>query len=179
MELTRGDKTHGHPYLFPPYGIYETEDGHVAIGQDPIDRVAEAFDVPELAKYESEAELFEHRDRIHDLIEEYTATRSTEVVVDTLVDADVQAAAVRSPQDIVDHPQAQHADMIRDIEHPNGGEFKTTGIPATHSETPGRIDRTPPEVGEHNEEVLLELGYDDDEIDAFREQNVIFDYPRT
>jgi crotonobetainyl-CoA:carnitine CoA-transferase CaiB-like acyl-CoA transferase len=175
MSLTRGEKTHGHPYLFPPYGIYETDDGHVAIGQDPIERVAEAFEIPELAEYESEAELFEHRDRIHDLIEEYTASKQTDEVVEVLVDADVQAAAVRPPENVVDHPQAQHADMILDVDHPNGSDFQTTGIPVDHSETPGRVDRAPPAVGEHNEEVLSELGYDEAEIDQLREQDVLFE----
>ena len=173
--LERGAKTQGHPYLYPPYGIYETTDGHVAIGQVPIERVADALAIDALREYESQKELFENRDRIHDIIEEHTADRGTEAVVDVLVEADIQAAAVEPPENIVDHPQATHADMVLDVDHPNGGEFTTTGVPVKHSETPGRVNRRPPSVGEHNEEVLAELGFGAEAIDRFREDGVIDD----
>lgn len=173
--LERGAKTQGHPYLYPPYGIYETADGHAAIGQVPIERVAEALGIDALREYESQKELFENRDRIHDIIEEHTANRETEALVEVLVDADIQAAAVEPPESVVDHPQATHADMVLDIEHPNGGEFTTTGVPVKHSKTPGRVNRRPPSVGEHNEEVLAELGYEIEEIDRFREDGIIDD----
>jgi len=175
MSLERGEKTQGHPYLYPPYGVYETADGHVAIGQVPLEHVADVFDLPELREYETQEELFDNRDHIHDIIEQYTAPRDTETVVDELVDADIQAAAVAPPEDIGDHPQAQHADMLVDLEHPNGDEFTTTGVPVKHSKTPGRIDRNPPTLGEHNEEILTELGFEDDDIDRFRTDEIIYD----
>lgn len=173
MELERGEKTHGHPYLFPPYGIYESEDGYLAIGQVPLDRVADALGLTELHEYESQKEMYEDRDHIHNVIEDHTAGRPTEEVVDDLVEADIQAAEVAPPQDIVDHPQAQHADMVVEVDHPNGDTFTTTGIPVDHSKTPGQINRSPPMLGEHNEEVLSELGYDDGEIERLRETGVI------
>ena len=171
--LERGRKTQGHPYLFPPYGIYETEDGYVAIGQVPLERVADVFEADELREYESQTEMFEDRDHIHDVIEGYTSTRETAAVVDALVEADVQASEVAPPEDIVDHPQAEHADMILELEHPNGETFSTTGIPVEHSKTPGRVNRQPAELGAHNEEVLTELGYDEEDIDRFREDGTI------
>ena len=171
--LERGRKTQGHPYLFPPYGIYETEDGYVAIGQVPLERVADVFEADELREYESQTEMFENRDHIHGVIERYTSTRETAAVVDALVEADVQASEVAPPEDIVDHPQAEHADMILELEHPNGETFSTTGIPVEHSKTPGRVNRQPAELGAHNEEVLTELGYDEEDIDRFREDGII------
>jgi len=173
--LERGAKTQGHPYLYPPYGVYETAGGHVAIGQVPLERVADALGVDALREYENQEEMFENRDRIHDLIEEHTAAKETEAIVETLVEADIQAAAVEPPESVVDHPQATHADMVMDVEHPSGGEFTTTGVPVKHSKTPGRVNRRPPDLGEHNEEVLAELGFDEDEIDRFREEGVIDD----
>jgi len=173
--LERGEKTHGHPYLYPPYGVYETSDGHVAIGQVPIEMVADVFDSEPLHEFDSQQELFEDRDHVHDIIESHTKEYETEAVVDALVEADVQAAAVNPPEDIVDHPQAQHADMIVDVDHPNGGAFKTTGIPVNHSKTPGSIERTPPRLGEHNDAVLSELGYDAEEIESLRDDGVIDD----
>ena len=73
----------------------------------------------------------------------------------------------------MDHPQAEHADMILELEHPNGETFTTTGVPVEHSKTPGRVNRQPAELGAHNEEVLTELGYDEEDIDRFREDGII------
>jgi crotonobetainyl-CoA:carnitine CoA-transferase CaiB-like acyl-CoA transferase len=173
QSLERGAKTHGHPYLWPPYGLYEAADGYVAIGMAPLDEVAEALDVDGLDGYESQTEMFEARDEIHDTLEAATAAMSAEAVVDRLVEIDCQADVVREPQEVVDHPQARHNDMIAEIEQPNGDSFTTTGIPARHSETPGRIDRDPPELGEHSADVLAELGYEDADIERLREDGVI------
>lgn len=171
--LDRGEKTHGHPYLYPPYGIYEAADGYMAIGMAPIERIADVFDLPVLNDYDSQQKLFENRDRVHDVIEVHTRERPREELVGALVDSDVQASTVDPPEDLPDHPQAQHNEMIVDVEHPMGGSFRTTGIPGRLSETPGRVNRRPPALGEHTEEVLDELGYTDDEVEGLREAGAI------
>lgn len=171
--LDRGEKTHGHPYLYPPYGIYEAAAGHVAIGMSPLDRIADVFDLGELTKYESQAELFEHRDRIHDVIESHTRERPCEELVEALVEADVQASTVEPPENVPDHPQARHNEMVIDVDHPRGGSFTTTGIPGRLSKTPGGVNRRPPALGEHTDEVLSEIGYSVEEIRELREDDVI------
>ncbi|MFB6105580.1 MAG: CaiB/BaiF CoA transferase family protein [Halobacteriaceae archaeon] len=171
--LERGEKTHGHPYLNPPYGIFEAADGYLAIGYSPLEDVADVFGLEELRGYESQAELFEARDEVHDAIEAYTRERPREDLVDELVAADVQASTVEPPENVPDHPQAQHNEMIVDVEHPSGESFTTTGIPGRLSETPGEVRRRPPTLGEHTDEVLAELGYSGAEIEALRESDVI------
>jgi crotonobetainyl-CoA:carnitine CoA-transferase CaiB-like acyl-CoA transferase len=173
--LDRGEKTHGHPYLYPPYGIYAAADGHVAIGMSPLSRVAEVFGIDALDAYDDDDQptLFEERDRIHDAIEAHTREHPAADVVAALVEADVQAAEVEPPEAVPDHPQAQHNGMIVDVDHPRGGSFVTTGIPGRLSETDGEIRRRPPALAEHTDEVLAELGYSDEEIAALHEDGVV------
>lgn len=165
-DLERGAKTQGHPYLYPPYGIYRTSDGYVAIGMAPMDDVADVLGADDLREYEGQAELFEHRDEVHDRIEAETTGWTTEALVDALVAADVQANAVLESSDVESHPQTRHNDLVVELDHPTGGTFKTTGVPARLSETPGSVERPPPMLGEQTREVLREHGYDDDDVDA-------------
>lgn len=166
--LDRGEKTHGHAYLYPPYGIYETSDGYVAIGMSPLEKIAETFDLDGLDDYDSQRELFEHRDEIHDIIESYTCEHTSETIVDELVEADVQASEVRRATEIESNPQVEHNDMIVEIDRRDGDSFKTTGIPVSMSETTHEIEHSPPPIGGDTSEVLRELGYDDADIDRLK-----------
>lgn len=167
--LPRGKKTQGHPYLYPPYGVYETANGYAAIGMAPLEAVAAVFGFEELEQYETQVELFEHRDEIHDIIEAHTIERSTDVVVNALIEADIQANKVEPPTAVESHPQTEHNEMVIEVDHLNGGTFKTTGFPVKRTETPGGVNRSPPRLGEHTREVLTEVGYEAEAINELLE----------
>ncbi|MFB6120827.1 MAG: CaiB/BaiF CoA transferase family protein [Halobacteriaceae archaeon] len=161
-DFERSEAGIGQKYLPAPYGIYETADGYAAIAMTPLDRLAAVLDCPDLMEYAP----YEERDEVKRRLEAHTRERETEELVETLVDADVWAAAVNDFAAAADHPQIQHNDMLVDVAHPDpdAEAFETTGIPASFSATEAEIDRGPPRVGEHAEEILRELGYDDDLI---------------
>jgi crotonobetainyl-CoA:carnitine CoA-transferase CaiB-like acyl-CoA transferase len=55
----------------------------------------------------------------------------------------------------------------------NGGEITVPGRPWHFSDDDGEPERLPARRGEHNEEVLAELGYDAAEIDSLRRRGVL------
>ena len=57
--------------------------------------------------------------------------------------------------------------------HPTLGNIKQTGLPLKFSRTPGGLDRPPPLLGEHNYEVLKEIGFSTTEIEEMKAQDVI------
>jgi crotonobetainyl-CoA:carnitine CoA-transferase CaiB-like acyl-CoA transferase len=50
--------------------------------------------------------------------------------------------------------------MVVDLMHPGAGAVKALGVPMKLSDTPGAVDRPAPLLGQHNDEILAELGYD-------------------
>ena len=62
--------------------------------------------------------------------------------------------------------------MIKDIEREDIGTFKVIGFPITLSESKADIRKAPPKLGEHTDEILRELGYDD-EIEEMRNSGII------
>ena len=53
------------------------------------------------------------------------------------------------------------------------GNYQGLGVPVKMSRTPGRVRSLPPKLGEHAEDILLEAGYDCDQIRQFTEQKVV------
>jgi crotonobetainyl-CoA:carnitine CoA-transferase CaiB-like acyl-CoA transferase len=81
---------------------------------------------------------------------------------------------VNRVDDLPDDPQVQVNDYIVEIDHPQCGKTKMVGVPVQLSETPGSVRAPAPELGQHTEEILLDvLGWEWDRISALREKKVI------
>jgi crotonobetainyl-CoA:carnitine CoA-transferase CaiB-like acyl-CoA transferase len=82
-------------------------------------------------------------------------------------------APIYDPVEAVHSEQARANEYVTEFDHPELGRIKMIGFPVKFSKTPARIYREAPHLGQHTEEVLLELGYTWEEIAQFREEEVI------
>ena len=107
----------------------------------------------------------------------WTSDRDADEVVELLVAAGVPAAVVIAAPDVARNPQLRHRGLFEVEDHPVTGRHELPTLPFRFS----RIDRwlpgPAPVLGEHNDAVLTELGYDAGEIAALREASVIGDRP--
>ncbi len=88
--------------------------------------------------------------------------------------ADLIYTIVNSVDDLPSDPQVRANAYVTEVEHPQHGPIGMVGLPVALSETPGSIRRVAPELGQHTEEILVEvLGWDWDRIGELREKKVI------
>ena len=90
-----------------------------------------------------------------------------------LQEKDVPAAPLNTLDEVFEDPQVKTYGFPNVVEHPKMGKVKMVGNAVDLSRTPPRIDRPPPMLGEHTDEVLKSLGYDSSAISSFRSKGVI------
>jgi crotonobetainyl-CoA:carnitine CoA-transferase CaiB-like acyl-CoA transferase len=86
----------------------------------------------------------------------------------------VPAGPIYSIDQVFDDPQVRHVGIARPISHPTRGEVECVGQAINLSRTPQPPRMQPsPEMGEHTEEVLADLGYSADDVAQLRTRGVV------
>ena len=80
---------------------------------------------------------------------------------------------VQSLTELPDDPQVIANDYITEVDHPDLGRVKLANHPVTYGATPHSIRSVAPELGQHTEEVILELGYTWEDIAHLQDRGVI------
>ena len=80
---------------------------------------------------------------------------------------------IATPDEVVNDPQAHANGFFTEIDHPTAGRMKYVTMPVDFRQNPASVRTASPEVGQHNEEILLSMGYGWEDISRFKEQGVI------
>ena len=146
------------PWVGAPYGLYNTNDGYIAIGMNSVQRLAQIIG---LKKYDSEEfasnNVIESRDEIRFDFDAVFKTRSTEDWLNILLEEDIWCSQVNTFDEMIEDPQIKHNEMIIEIEHPTIGKVKTTGFPVWFSDTPQKIYKAAPLLNEDADEIRKEF----------------------
>jgi len=115
----------------------------------------------------------EQRATLLRILDELFATGARDDWVARLRGADIVAAPINTLLEAADDPDVVANGYVTEIDYPKYGKrLKVHGSPWNFSETPARVGIAP-ELGEHNDPVLKELGYSAADIEGFRKRNVI------
>jgi crotonobetainyl-CoA:carnitine CoA-transferase CaiB-like acyl-CoA transferase len=99
-------------------------------------------------------------DELYGFIEETLARRPTAEWAAAFEKAELPFAVVNDFEGLFKDPHLAAIGYWKTVEHPTEGKLRTPGIPVRYSGTPAGIRRHAPNLGEHTDEVLRELGID-------------------
>ncbi|MDX3188805.1 formyl-CoA transferase [Streptomyces sp. MN03-5084-2B] len=111
-------------------------------------------------------------DKMFALVEEWTEKHTKWEVMEKLNACNIPCGPILSTKELIEDETLAELGSVVEVPHPERGSFKTVGCPLKLSDSPVEIERSPL-LGEHNDEVLTELGYSEAELDKFRAAGVI------
>jgi crotonobetainyl-CoA:carnitine CoA-transferase CaiB-like acyl-CoA transferase len=112
-------------------------------------------------------------DEVDDALSDWTSTRDADEVAGQLIAAGIPAGVVIAPRDVVHNPQLRHRRLFEMEHHPITGDHELLSLPFLLNGEPTWTGRSSPSLGEHNTEVLTELGLTAGEIAALETSGVI------
>ncbi len=115
----------------------------------------------------------EKRGEIQAFFEQTFKTRTRDEWFDLLSKTDICVGKMLTLDEVGDDPQVRARRMIVELESPGGRKVKQVGVSVKLSETPGSIRSLAPELGQHTDEVLRELGYNAGDVDRWRGEGAI------
>ena len=130
---------------------------------------------PEMARDPRCATMRSRAEHAADLLPELHAalTEHTALEWETIFGERVPCAAVRSIEDMFDHPQVVAEGLVTTLDHPVVGRYRTMTRPIKFPETPGPVATAAPTYGQHSDEVLTAYGFSAEDIAALRANGTV------
>ena len=172
QEPRRADGLLSHRYAC--YNTYETADGrYLSIGAVENRFWMQLCDTLEVPEYGP----LQYDDQRREEILQYMRAAFKQKTLDEwdsiLADLDICWGKIQSTREVLEDPLFRQREMVVEVEGKDGQKSSTLGVAVKLSDTPGAIRTAPVNFGESTTAVLQELGYSQEEIKNFEDNDVI------
>jgi formyl-CoA transferase len=167
-----------HPTSMPT-SAYRTADGYInvaASGEGMWQRLCKAIGREDLlarAEFSAQPKRAQNRSELNAEINKALAAKRSAEWIEALNAAGVPCGPIYTMDQVFADPQVQHIGAAAEVEHRKLGRFRVVNQGVRLSRTPARIASAAPEVGEHTDEILAELGYGKEDIAQLRAAKAI------
>src|SRR4051794_6944530 len=159
--------THNRGQPAGPADVYRTRDGWLmclVIGAYQFHRWAEMIGRPDLLddeRFKDDLGRGEHGEALTAYMAAWCADRTTAECLAEMDRSKVPGGPVLSPQELLDLPHVRQVGILNEVAYPTAAKAAPlAGFPAVLSASPGVIQGRAPQLGEHTDDILAELGYD-------------------
>ncbi|MGW0807455.1 formyl-CoA transferase [Nonomuraea sp. NPDC002799] len=142
------------------------------VGWKPLSSIIGRPELAEDPEWASPDARLSKLDKMFQLIEEWTIRHDKWTVLDRLNAENIPCGPILSTKELVEDESLREEGIVVAVDHPERGAFVTVGSPLQLSDSPVDV-RTPPLLGEHNQEIFGELGVSADELAALKTNGVI------
>ena len=125
---------------------------------------------PRFASFTKRAQNCEELIRI---VDEVLASKNQEDWIVTFKNNNVICGKVQTPAEVVNDPQALANNFFAEVDHPETGKIKLINTPIKFYQDPNSVRATAPQVGQHTEEILLDIGYTWEDISRLKDDRII------
>ena len=146
------------------------------VGDDRWPAFCAAVNMPDLRddpRFNNGLARIQNIDQLYPLLDDKFLSKTTAEWIPILEAHDMICAPVQDYETLINDDQALANDYLLEVDHPLAGPMQVVGFPWKFSETPASAAAAAPELGQHTEEILLDLGYSWEQITALREKKAI------
>jgi len=167
-----------HPNLVP-YQSFKTKDDSIiiAVGNDKHFKIfcdiLELSDLAEDERYKTVSARSTNRRTLLPIIQDKLLEQSADYWVDLFREKGIASGPINTVDKVFTDPQVIARDMVTEIDHPVLDKVKLISSPLKLSDTPTEIKKYPPQPGEHTEDILKELNYNEDQIKSFLDNGIV------
>ncbi|MFC1824290.1 CaiB/BaiF CoA transferase family protein [Thermodesulfobacteriota bacterium] len=161
-------------------GVFPCKDGYVDVrgGYVWFPKMAAMLDMPELLEHPRFSNMAEHgkpevAEEFLTVLLPWLQERTKQEVWTAAQAQQMLSAAINNSEDLINDPHYNERGFWVEIDHPAAGKIKYPGAPFKMMETPWEIRMPAPLLGQHNEEVLGNLGYTRDDLVDLKQQQII------
>ena len=168
-----------HPNI-APYEPFEAKDKGFVLGAanqrqwETLCDTIQRSDLKTDPRFQTNQDRVKNRTELLQTLNGVFKEKNAQEWLDQIQEAGLPCGPINTVPEVFNHPQREARGLVQEVEHSTAGNIALTGFPYKLSRTPAEIHHAPPRLGEHNEQILVELlGYSLAEMKEMGEKGII------